>query len=26
VLKDGTTLPLTRRYKALLPEVFRERL
>jgi two-component system, LytTR family, response regulator len=26
VLKDGTTLPLTRRYKALLPEAIRERL
>jgi two-component system LytT family response regulator len=26
VLKDGTKLPLTRRYKALLPEVIRERL
>jgi len=26
VLKNGTTLPLTRRYKALLPEAIRERL
>jgi two-component system LytT family response regulator len=26
VLKDGATLPLTRRYKALLPDAIRERL